>query len=156
VLQAIGELVEALHQDPQVCLLHRFVRTYFLAILHRPLLRGLVLGDADLLGKLAKPGSARDARHRLMSCGYFQLLADHRLLRDDLDPEAIADAFQATFEPRHRPSLDGQGFARLGVNDKAQYLNRPDGHVGYRCGGDDLAGLQHYLAHWLPTTPRPA
>jgi AcrR family transcriptional regulator len=98
VLQAIGELVRALGQDPQVCLLHGFARTYFLAILHRPLLAGFVLGDADLLGKLAKPGSARDARHRLMSRGYFQLLADHRLLRDDLDPEAIAYAFQATFE----------------------------------------------------------
>ena len=32
----------------------------------------------------------------------------------------------------------------------AQYLIRPDGHIGYRCGGTDLDGLQHYLAHWLP------
>jgi 2-polyprenyl-6-methoxyphenol hydroxylase-like FAD-dependent oxidoreductase len=52
--------------------------------------------------------------------------------------------------------LDGQVFARLGVNDRAQYLIRPDGHIGYRAGGDDLAGLQRYLARWLPTTPRPA
>jgi AcrR family transcriptional regulator len=98
VLQAVGELVQALHQDPQVCLLHRFARTYFLAILHRPLLAGFVLGDTDLLGKLAKPGSARDHRHQLMSRAYLQLLAEHRLLRDDLDLEAIAYAFQATFE----------------------------------------------------------
>ena len=98
VLQAIGELVQALHQDPQVCLLHRFARTYFLAILHRPLLAGFVLGDADLLGKLAKPGSARDQRHQLMSHAYLQLLAEHRLLRDDLDLDQIAYAFQATFE----------------------------------------------------------
>jgi AcrR family transcriptional regulator len=97
-LQAIGELVGALRQDPQLCLLHRFARAYFLAIMHRPLLAGFVLGDADLLGKLAKPGSARDDRHRLMSHGYFRLLAEHRLLREDLDLEAIAYAFQATFE----------------------------------------------------------
>jgi hypothetical protein len=51
---------------------------------------------------------------------------------------------------------DGQVFARLGVEATAQYLVRPDGHIGYRCGGDDLAGLQRYLARWLPTTPRPA
>lgn len=95
VLQAIGELLQALRQDPQLSLLHRFARTYFLAILHRPLLRGFVLGDPDLLGKLAQP---RDDRHRLISHSYFQLLAEHRLLRDDLDVDAIAYAFQATFE----------------------------------------------------------
>jgi 2-polyprenyl-6-methoxyphenol hydroxylase-like FAD-dependent oxidoreductase len=53
--------------------------------------------------------------------------------------------------------LHGQGFARLGVDGNAEYLIRPDGHIGYRCGGDDLAGLQRYLARWLPNaTPRPA
>jgi 2-polyprenyl-6-methoxyphenol hydroxylase-like FAD-dependent oxidoreductase len=52
--------------------------------------------------------------------------------------------------------FDGQVLARLGVDRTAQYLIRPDGHIGYRCGGDDLAGLQRYLARWLPTTPRPA
>jgi AcrR family transcriptional regulator len=97
-LQAIGELVGALRQDPQVALLHRFARAYFLAILHRPLLAGFVLGDAELLGRLAQPGSARDDRHRLLSHGYFQLLAEHGLLRDDLDVAAVAYAFQATFE----------------------------------------------------------
>ena len=53
--------------------------------------------------------------------------------------------------------FDGQVLARLGVDRTAQYLIRPDGHIGYRCGGDDLAGLQRYLARWLPNTPsRPA
>jgi hypothetical protein len=33
-----------------------------------------------------------------MSRAYFRLLAEHGLLRDDLDVEAIAYAFQATFE----------------------------------------------------------
>ena len=48
---------------------------------------------------------------------------------------------------------DRQVFTRLGVESTAQYLVRPDGHIGYRCGGDDLAGLQRYLAHWLPNAP---
>ena len=48
--------------------------------------------------------------------------------------------------------LDGQALARLGVDGTAQYLIRPDGHIGYRAGGDDLAGLQRYLARWLPNT----
>jgi hypothetical protein len=58
-----------------------------------------------------------------------------------------------TAAPGALHDLHGQAFARLGVNDKAQYLVRPDGHIGYRCGGDDLAGLQRYLARWLPSTP---
>jgi hypothetical protein len=40
-VHAIGELLQALGQDPQVCVLHRFARAYFLVITHRPLLRGL-------------------------------------------------------------------------------------------------------------------
>jgi 2-polyprenyl-6-methoxyphenol hydroxylase-like FAD-dependent oxidoreductase len=53
--------------------------------------------------------------------------------------------------------VDGQAFARLGVDDTAHYLIRPDGHVGYRAAGNDLHGLRHYLAHLLPhATPHPA
>jgi AcrR family transcriptional regulator len=98
VLRAVGELVRAIQHDPQVCLLHRLAGAYFLAIMNRPLLRGFIVADADLLGKLAKPRGASDDRHRLMSRSYFQLLAEHGLLRTDLDVDAIAYAFQATFE----------------------------------------------------------
>jgi hypothetical protein len=53
--------------------------------------------------------------------------------------------------------FDGQVFARLGADGTAHYLIRPDGHIGYRAGGSDLAGLQHYLTRWLPNaTSRPA
>jgi AcrR family transcriptional regulator len=129
VLQAIGELLQALRQDPQVCLLHRLARAYFLAILHRPLLRAFVLGDPDLLGKLARPGSARDHRHQLMSLGYFQLLAEHRLLREDLGLEAIAYAFQATFEgflqaEAAAAALTSAGQAAAGLDQRADLLAR--------------------------------
>ncbi|HLV57296.1 MAG TPA: FAD-dependent monooxygenase [Natronosporangium sp.] len=36
------------------------------------------------------------------------------------------------------------------VGSTAHYLVRPDGHVGYRAGGTDLAGLTGYLRRWLP------
>jgi AcrR family transcriptional regulator len=128
-LQAIGELLQALRQDPQVCLLHRFARAYFLGIVRRPLLAGFVLGDADLLGRLAKPGSARDDRHRLMSHGYFQLLAEHGLLRDDLDVEAVAYAFQATFEgflqaEATEAAPPSGGHAVAGLDQRADLLAR--------------------------------
>ncbi|MDF2745048.1 MAG: NAD(P)-binding protein [Actinomycetia bacterium] len=77
-------------------------------------------------------------RHR-----YPETLAVHHLTRE-ATPGALHD-------------LDGNLFARLGVDGTAQYLVRPDGHIGYGAGGDDLAGLQRYLARWLPSTPsRPA
>jgi 2-polyprenyl-6-methoxyphenol hydroxylase-like FAD-dependent oxidoreductase len=77
-------------------------------------------------------------RHR-----YPDTLAVHHLTR------------KATLGTLH--DLGGDLFARLGVDGTAQYLIRPDGHIGYRAGGDDLAGLQRHLARWLPNTPsRPA
>ena len=44
----------------------------------------------------------------------------------------------------------GAALARLGAREGAQYLIRPDGYVGYRCGGFDLEGLEHYLATVVP------
>jgi 2-polyprenyl-6-methoxyphenol hydroxylase-like FAD-dependent oxidoreductase len=44
----------------------------------------------------------------------------------------------------------GEAFARLGVEQAAHYLVRPDGHIGYRSGATDLGGLERYLARWLP------
>jgi hypothetical protein len=38
--------------------------------------------------------------------------------------------------------------ARLGVEDAAQYLIRPDGYVGFRCAGRDLDTLEAYLEEW--------
>jgi hypothetical protein len=46
----------------------------------------------------------------------------------------------------------GEALERLGVNGAAQYLVRPDGHIGYRCAGSDLSGVSAYLARWFPGT----
>ena len=99
VVYAIDELRQALERDPQVCLLHRFAHTYFLAIVRRPLLRGFLLADPDLLGKLATSRDTAQAdQHGAMSRAYLELLAEHGLLRDDMDRDEIGYAFQATFE----------------------------------------------------------
>jgi hypothetical protein len=45
---------------------------------------------------------------------------------------------------------------RLGVRDAqdaAQYLVRPDGHVGFRCAGRDLGAVTRYLDRWLESDP---
>jgi hypothetical protein len=49
---------------------------------------------------------------------------------------------------------EGQAFSRLGVDGAAQYLVRPDGHIGYRSGGTGLGGVERYLARWLPGAGR--
>jgi 2-polyprenyl-6-methoxyphenol hydroxylase-like FAD-dependent oxidoreductase len=81
------------------------------------------------------PSQLAALRHR-----HPDILAIHHLTRE-ATPGALHD-------------LDGRAFARLGVDGTAQYLVRPDGHIGYRCGGDDLAGLQRHLSRWLPNPPR--
>jgi 2-polyprenyl-6-methoxyphenol hydroxylase-like FAD-dependent oxidoreductase len=50
----------------------------------------------------------------------------------------------------HDPT--GQALRYLGLTARhtAQYLIRPDGHVGYRAGGTDVTGLGRYLGRWLP------
>ena len=74
---------------------------------------------------------------------YAGLMSVHRLDREAA-PGVLHD-------------VDGQAFARLGIESTAQYLIRPDGYIGYRSSGPTLNGLERYLARWLPGagTPRP-
>ena len=53
---------------------------------------------------------------------------------------------------------DGTALHRLGVapSHSAHYLIRPDGHIGYRASGTDLAGARAYLSRWLVRPPEPA
>jgi 2-polyprenyl-6-methoxyphenol hydroxylase-like FAD-dependent oxidoreductase len=71
---------------------------------------------------------------------YGSLVAVHRLAREAA-PGVLHD-------------LGGQAFAGLGVDTAAQYLVRPDGHIGYRSSGTELGGVDRYLTHWLPGAAR--
>ena len=42
----------------------------------------------------------------------------------------------------------GNAFARLGVDDAAQYLVRPDGYIAFRSAGRAFDQLDQYLANW--------
>jgi hypothetical protein len=46
---------------------------------------------------------------------------------------------------------DGAALRRLGLSraDVAQFLIRPDGHIGYRAGDTDFSGLESYVDRWL-------
>jgi len=43
----------------------------------------------------------------------------------------------------------GDALARLGVDDAAQYLVRPDGYVSFRCAGRAFEALERYLDEWF-------
>jgi AcrR family transcriptional regulator len=122
VLYAMDELRQALRRDPQACLLHNFARTYFLAVVNRPLLRGFLLDDPHLLGKLTNSAdTARDDRHAAMARDYLGLLAEHGLLREDMGVDEIAYAYQTTFEG----FLRAEGAAPAGGQEqRADLLDR--------------------------------
>src|SRR5215208_527719 len=85
-------------------------------------------------------------------------LDDLRLTVDAMLPDTLAvHHVTRAASPGAFHDVGGQVFVRLGIDGTAQYLIRPASYIGYRCGGDDLAGLQRYLARWLPNAPaRPA
>jgi 2-polyprenyl-6-methoxyphenol hydroxylase-like FAD-dependent oxidoreductase len=90
---------------------------------------------------LCGPSEGWDAEHlRALQERYGGLLAVHRLAREAA-PGVLHD-------------LEGQAFGRLGVDDAAQYLVRPDGHIGYRSAGTDVDGAGRSLAQWLPGAGR--
>jgi len=66
------------------------------------------------------------------------LITVHRLSAQD-EPDVLHDP-------------NGKALDRLGLTtrDTAQFLVRPDGHIGYRAGGSNLTGLARYLHRWLP------
>ena len=80
---------------------------------------------------------AWDDQHVAKLAGrYADVLAVHRLSR-----EAAAGVLH---------DRDGHVSARLGVEQAAQYLVRPDGYIAYRSGGTELRHLENYLARWFP------
>jgi hypothetical protein len=58
--------------------------------------------------------------------------------------------YRLSREPHEDALIDhvGDAHMRLGVQDAAQYLVRPDGYVAFRCAGNSLAALEDYLTRW--------
>lgn len=77
------------------------------------------------------PGSTEELEKK-----YGELLSVRRLVRAGASP-ALADA-------------SGAVHALLAVRASAKYLIRPDGYIGFRGGGADLADTAGYLARILP------
>jgi AcrR family transcriptional regulator len=91
------EVVEGMRADPAEVLLHRMMRTSFLAIMRRPLARALYTRDIDTLGKLAGSDLLQDRQRASddLFAEYIDLLREHRLLRTDTDQATQVYALQA-------------------------------------------------------------
>jgi 2-polyprenyl-6-methoxyphenol hydroxylase-like FAD-dependent oxidoreductase len=77
------------------------------------------------------PGEWDEVRIANLQERYDGLIAVHRLARED-GSGILHDGL-------------GEGLRRLGVKRVGQYLVRPDGYVGYRVAGQDLADLEQHL-----------
>ncbi|HEX7119512.1 MAG TPA: FAD-dependent monooxygenase, partial [Longimicrobiales bacterium] len=77
-----------------------------------------------------------DARLDALVARHDGLLHVHRLTRDAATGDALVDA-------------TGTALERLGADDAAQYLVRPDGYIAYRQAGRELDGIDGYLARWF-------
>jgi 2-polyprenyl-6-methoxyphenol hydroxylase-like FAD-dependent oxidoreductase len=90
--------------------------------------------------------------YHLLLCGPAEIWNNDQLARLGERHASLVALHRLTREPAPAVLHDvrGEALARLGVEHAAQYLVRPDGHIGYRSAGTDLRGLERYLARWLP------
>jgi 2-polyprenyl-6-methoxyphenol hydroxylase-like FAD-dependent oxidoreductase len=126
----------------------------------RPALdRGPKAGDRLPDARIARDGQACWLQEAVAEPTFHLLLYGPADGRDSDQLAALRDRYAGLVEvhrlaqdatPGDLHDIDGQALARLGVQGAAQYLVRPDGHIGYRSGGTDLGGLERYLARWLP------
>lgn len=109
--------------------------------------------STTLHGCLARPG------WQLLLCGPSDAWPVSQVTPvRDAYPELVTIHYLSTTQaPGVLHDPDGHALRRLGLplRDAAAYLIRPDGHIGYRSGGPDLAGLHTYFRRWLPPISAP-
>ncbi|MFF7634704.1 TetR/AcrR family transcriptional regulator [Kitasatospora sp. NPDC008050] len=88
-LRLFDHLLDSLAKEPQMALPHRLMRTIFLEITQRPLVKALLLSDPTVLGNLAGDETVRSAQQELAeNADYMLLLSEQGALRPGLTPEA--------------------------------------------------------------------
>jgi hypothetical protein len=103
-----------------------------------------------------RPGWLQEAMaapmHHLLLCGSVEAWHSEqlRLLSDRYSGVVSVHRLTRVAGSGVLHDVDHRAFDRLGVDQAAQYVVRPDGHVGYRSGGTDLHGVEGYLARWCP------
>jgi AcrR family transcriptional regulator len=89
-------LLKRIQSDPAEVLLHRMMRATLLNVMSRPLMRAVLTGDNELLGKLAQSEITQRVRQFAPAKQYVLKLRDLGLMRTDMDPSLQLYAFSAT------------------------------------------------------------
>jgi AcrR family transcriptional regulator len=84
-MRLLDDLTARLSEDPGLALPHRLMPAIFTEVQRRPLVRALLLSDAEVLGALAADDSVAAAQRELAgNPDYLDLLATRELLRPGL------------------------------------------------------------------------
>jgi AcrR family transcriptional regulator len=90
-MRLLEDLVRRLGEDPGLALPDRLMPAIYAGVTQRPLVRALLMNDAEVLGALAADQEVAAAQREFSgSPDYLGLLAAHGLLRDGLSPARAA------------------------------------------------------------------
>jgi AcrR family transcriptional regulator len=91
-LSAVERLVKLLREDHREAALHRLVRWKFVNSMTNPILRAVIVPDAQIMGRLLMTAASADYGNQVgaISSDYFSILAEHGLLRKNLSVADIA------------------------------------------------------------------
>jgi 2-polyprenyl-6-methoxyphenol hydroxylase-like FAD-dependent oxidoreductase len=126
----------------------------------RPPRRGPKAGDRLPDARIVHNGQPTTLQRLVAAPGWHLLLCGPAQAWAATDVTSLAQRHAGVLSVHHltAPGIgDGEpddlrpALRRLGLTptDTAQYLVRPDGHIGYRAGGTDLTILSGYLHRWL-------
>jgi AcrR family transcriptional regulator len=88
-MRMLDDLVVRLGEDPGLAVAHRLMPAIFREVVRRPLVKAVLLGDAQVLGALSADDSVAEAQRELAgNPDYLGLLDQHGLLRPGLTPKA--------------------------------------------------------------------
>lgn len=96
-LLVADDLMQNFAQDPESGTLHGITKHTFLVTMQRPLTRGILLQDTDLLGELLDTAVMQEAVTQKSQAfiSHVELLRRYNLVRDDLDNQTISAALSA-------------------------------------------------------------
>jgi AcrR family transcriptional regulator len=88
---SIQEMFDDIRRDPREALLHRMARSKYLIAMRGPLLRSVLAGEPDVVGKMAK-GNTGMSELDVISSGYLRILIENHTIRPDV---SIDDLYYA-------------------------------------------------------------
>jgi AcrR family transcriptional regulator len=118
----LEKLIVELSGETDLALPHRLMRAVFLEVVHRPLVRALLLSDTEVLGNLSKDETVATAQRELAgNKNYLVLLMDLGLLRPGLTVEGAGHILENVMRGFFSAEDGGTG-GSLTLEDRADLL----------------------------------